>query len=105
MNDITYYGKNKEPLIIVEKNFYTKNELDGIWQELNFLTYEHKLYPPNRTNSAVDTNGRTMKKNSGIFLTELYTGQKVGDHTLDSMMYIVVAGLGFTASEKFSKKD
>ena len=39
------------------------------------------------------------------FLTELYTGQKVGDHTLDSMMYIVIAGLGLTASEKFSNKE
>lgn len=39
------------------------------------------------------------------FLTELYLGQKVSEHTLDSMMYIVIAGLGFTASEKFSKKD
>ena len=39
------------------------------------------------------------------FLTELYFGQKVSEHTLDSMMYIVIAGLGFTASEKFTKKD
>jgi hypothetical protein len=39
------------------------------------------------------------------FLTELYTTYEVSQHTLDSMMYIVVAGLGFTASEKFSKKD
>lgn len=39
------------------------------------------------------------------FLTELYTGHKVSEHTLDSMMYIVIAGLGFTASEKFTKKD
>jgi hypothetical protein len=39
------------------------------------------------------------------FLTELYTGHKVGDHTLDSMMYIVIAGLGLTASEKFSNKE
>lgn len=39
------------------------------------------------------------------FLTELYTGQKVSEHTLDSMMYIVIAGLGFTASEKFTKKE
>lgn len=39
------------------------------------------------------------------FLTELYTGHKVSEHTLDSMMYIVVAGLGFTASEKFTKKE
>lgn len=39
------------------------------------------------------------------FLTELYTDKKVSEHTLDSMMYIVVAGLGFTASEKFTKKE
>lgn len=39
------------------------------------------------------------------FLTELYNGQKVSEHTLDSMMYIVIAGLGFTASEKFTKKE
>lgn len=39
------------------------------------------------------------------FITELYTGNKVSEHTLDSMMYVVIAGLGFTASEKFSKKD
>lgn len=39
------------------------------------------------------------------FLTELYTDYSVSVHTLDSMMYIVIAGLGFTASEKFTKKD
>ena len=39
------------------------------------------------------------------FLTELYTGHSVSEHTLDSMMYIVIAGLGVTASEKFTKKD
>jgi hypothetical protein len=38
------------------------------------------------------------------FLTELYFGHKVSKETYDSMMYIVVAGLGFTASEKFSSK-
>lgn len=39
------------------------------------------------------------------FLTELFTDYSVSIHTLDSMMYIVIAGLGFTASEKFTKKD
>lgn len=32
-------------------------------------------------------------------------GYDVDHHIFDSMMYIVVAGLGFTASEKFTKKD
>ena len=32
-------------------------------------------------------------------------GYKVDPHLFDSMMYIVIAGLGFTASEKFTNKD
>lgn len=32
-------------------------------------------------------------------------GYNVNPQLFDSMMYIVVAGLGFTASEKFTKKD
>jgi hypothetical protein len=33
------------------------------------------------------------------------SGLDVKQQTFDSMMYIVIAGLGFTASEKFTKKD
>lgn len=36
------------------------------------------------------------------FLTELFWGKHVSKETYDSMMYIVIAGLGFTASEKFT---
>ena len=32
-------------------------------------------------------------------------GHHVDDKIFDSMMYIVIAGLGFTASEKFVKKE
>jgi hypothetical protein len=38
------------------------------------------------------------------FLGELLFQLDVHPHTLDSMMYIVIAGLGFVASEKFSSK-
>lgn len=38
------------------------------------------------------------------FLTDLYTDKSVSPQVYDSMMYIVVAGLGFTASEKFASK-
>ena len=39
------------------------------------------------------------------FIADIY-GYKITPAVFDSMMYIVVAGLGFTASEKFaSKKD
>jgi hypothetical protein len=36
------------------------------------------------------------------FLCELFFQLDVKPHTLDLMMYIVIAGLGFTASEKFA---
>lgn len=39
------------------------------------------------------------------FLAELFFEKKVSAETFDAMMYIVLGGLGFTASEKFSKKD
>ena len=38
------------------------------------------------------------------FLAELFFEKKVSTQTFDAMMYIVLGGLGFTASEKFSKK-
>ena len=38
------------------------------------------------------------------FLAELFFERKVSPQTFDAMMYIVLGGLGFTASEKFSKK-
>ncbi len=37
------------------------------------------------------------------FIANIY-GSHVDTKLFDSMMYIVVAGLGFTASEKFSNK-
>ena len=39
------------------------------------------------------------------FISDLYWGFKVDKASFDAMMYIVIAGLGFTASEKFTKKD
>ena len=42
---------------------------------------------------------------SVAFMCELFTTYKVSKEAFDSMMYIVIAGLGFTASEKFTKKE
>ena len=39
------------------------------------------------------------------FMVDLFTQYKVTTALFDSMMYIVIAGLGFTASEKFIKKE
>ena len=41
---------------------------------------------------------------STAFMADLFTDFTVKKEFFESMMYIVVAGLGFTASEKFSPK-
>jgi hypothetical protein len=39
------------------------------------------------------------------FFSELFFEKKVSQQTFDAISYIVLGGLGFTASEKFTKKD
>ena len=39
------------------------------------------------------------------FLAEMFFEKKVNPTTFEYMMYIVLGGLGFTASEKFTKKE
>ena len=39
------------------------------------------------------------------FMVDLFTDYTADPKLFDSMMYIVIAGLGFTASEKFAKKE
>jgi hypothetical protein len=41
---------------------------------------------------------------ASAFMVDLLTNYKADSHLFDSMMYIVIAGLGFTASEKFAPK-
>ncbi len=41
---------------------------------------------------------------SGGFVASI-CGYNVDSKLFESMMYIVIAGLGFTASEKFTKKE
>ncbi len=38
------------------------------------------------------------------FVADLFWNFEVSKDSFDAMMYIVIAGLGFTASEKFSSK-
>lgn len=39
------------------------------------------------------------------FIAELFFEKKINPTTYEYMMYIVLGGLGFTASEKFVKKE
>ena len=39
------------------------------------------------------------------FIAEVFFEKKINPQTFDTMMYIVIGGLGFTTSEKFVKKE
>lgn len=39
------------------------------------------------------------------FIAELFFEKKLNPQTLDAIMYIVLGGLGFTATEKFVSKE
>jgi hypothetical protein len=39
------------------------------------------------------------------FIAELFFERKLNPQTFDAIMYIVLGGLGFTASEKFVSKE
>jgi hypothetical protein len=61
---------------IVINNFYTKEELQLIWKELEFLT--PKLKDPTHTASATE-NGQSLKNNTGVFLDEVYSDRSMSD--------------------------
>jgi hypothetical protein len=70
----------KEPFPYLKiENFYTENELTGIWQELNFLTYKHKLQPPEMCGTAYDENNNPQKRNRGLFLDQIYSNRDISN--------------------------
>jgi hypothetical protein len=40
-----------------------------------------------------------------VFIAELFFEKKINPQTFDTMFYLVIGGLGFTASEKFVSKE
>lgn len=59
--------------VAVIENFYTENELKLIWKELDYLTSENLLLPPEKTGTSLDREtGKPRKENSGLFLDEYY---------------------------------
>lgn len=69
--EVEYLGTNNLPVIVIFKNFYTKEEQDKIWQELDFLTYGGKLLSGDKTGSAINDHGH-IKNNHAIFLDDVY---------------------------------
>lgn len=68
---ITCHEGVEHPWISIE-DFYNQQELDFIWEELNFVSYPWKMLSPDETISAIQ-DGEPLKKNSGLFLDDFYS--------------------------------
>jgi Rps23 Pro-64 3,4-dihydroxylase Tpa1-like proline 4-hydroxylase len=65
---------------LVIDDFYTDEEQMHIWKELDFLTYDRKLMPPEETGTAHDqTTGEALKKNSALFLDGMYARRELSN--------------------------
>ena len=67
------------PFLQIE-NLYSEDELNLIWQELEFLNYPHKLKTPENTGTAKDKESNDpLKNNRGLFLDEVYTNRSTSN--------------------------
>jgi hypothetical protein len=61
----------------IVRNYYTSEELSGIWSELDFLN--GKLSPPEQTGTAIGTDGKPKKRNKGAFIDDLYMKRELSN--------------------------
>lgn len=78
MNEIITKIKDPFPYLKIE-NLYTEEELELIADELIFLNHKSKLEDPKHTGSAKDSSGNILKKNSGLFLDDLYKRREISN--------------------------
>jgi len=64
---------HKDIDIIIAKNVFTQKEQEDIWNELHTISNNNIFLPPEKTGSSTYADGSLKKKNSAIFLDELYT--------------------------------
>ena len=65
------------PLVVVD-DFYSKEQVRLIWEELDFLCYKDKLRDPNQIRGAT-SKGKIINKRSGIFLHHCYSDPVVSN--------------------------
>tara|TARA_X000000368_G_scaffold79613_1_gene59605 strand:+ start:138 stop:908 length:771 start_codon:yes stop_codon:yes gene_type:complete len=70
------------PLVVID-NFYNEQDMEEIWDELNFLCHPRKMKGPEQTGGAkaLESDGSFSEKksNKGIFLNEAYNNQLISN--------------------------
>ena len=67
------------PNYIIYDEFLNEEELSKVWNEMTFLTSPNKMLPPEKSGSALDKDGKILKKNSVIFLETFYKDRNVSN--------------------------
>jgi len=73
-----FHNEDPFPHIYIE-NTYDEDELEAVWRELLFLCESYKLDPPTETGGAINSQGRMLKKNNCVWLTDVYKNLKYSD--------------------------
>lgn len=70
---------HKEPFeYIVIDDFYTKEELELMWQEFTFLLHDHKLFSGAIVGSP-PVDGKSLRNGNGIYLDTAYTYRQMSN--------------------------
>jgi len=64
---------------VLFEDIFNDQELNQIWQEVNFLCYKNKLLTEEETGSAYKDE-KLLKKNSGIWLDEIYQNRNISNY-------------------------
>ena len=67
-----FFSHSQPSGLAIVEDFYSENELKLIWEELEALTKDKHLLPPERTGTSRDNDNRPKKNNEGMFLDEFY---------------------------------
>jgi hypothetical protein len=69
------------PFLYIEE-FYTQDELDLIWKELDFyVSNRENIFIPDLLSA--HENGQPLKSNSGVFLDEMHANNRSASHILN----------------------
>lgn len=86
------------PYLLIE-NTFNQQEMELIWEELEFLNQPGKLLPPDKTESAESPDGKILKKNKAVFLNELFAY----NHSFSNILRINRSILSNETKELFSE--
>ena len=70
-------------------DFYSEDELEKVWKDIDSISYGNKLVDPSQSKSAY-VDGQLLKNNSGVFVEQCFPDSniiKINAHRLTEIDY------------------